>query len=168
MATLHFCNGLPTWAANCVPLNNGTVYTIGATGPAGGIVFYLTDNIGLHGMEAAPVDQPNAPWGCYGTSIPGTQGTAVGTGAAKTAAIVAECAEVGTAAKVAEAYTLNGFTDWYLPSKDELNLLYTQKSVVGGFAYYLYWSSSEYGSYYARYQSFGTGGNCQCSCRLDG
>ena len=147
-ATLSLCNGLPTWAANCVPVSNGTVYSIGATGPAGGIVFYLTDNTGLHGLEAAPVDQPNAPWGCNGASIPVTTGTpagngAVGTGAANTAAIVAGCVEAGTAAKVAEAYTLNGFTDWYLPSKDELNFLYAQKSVVGGFANDYYWSSSE-------------------------
>ena len=161
-ATLSLCNGLPTWAANCVPVSNGTVYSIGATGPAGGIVFYLTDNTGLHGLEAAPVDQPNAPWGCNGASIPVTTGTpvgngAVGTGAANTQAIVAGCADAGTAAKVAEAYTLNGFTDWYLPSKDELNFLYAQKSVVGGFANTNYWSSSEANSDRAWCQNISNG-----------
>jgi len=50
---------------------------------------------------------------------------------------------------------LNGYDDWFLPSKDELNLLYLQKGVVGGFAYY--WSSTEYGSYAAWYQYFGDG-----------
>lgn len=47
--------------------------------------------------------------------------------------------------------------DWYLPSKIELNLLYQQKSVVGGFANVLYWSSSENNSISAWDQDFGSG-----------
>lgn len=39
------------------------VYAIGDTGPAGGIVFYVTEG-GIHGLEAAQVDQGYAPWGC--------------------------------------------------------------------------------------------------------
>jgi len=123
-ATLEFCNGKPAW---------GACHSIGDTGPAGGKVFYLTDASGLHGLEAAPVDQSaGIQWGCYGTLVGGT-GTAVGTGKANTAAINAACG-TGTAAQLASSYSLNGFTDWYLPSKDELNLLFQQKSVVGGFA----------------------------------
>lgn len=99
------------------------IYNIGDNGPAGGIVFYITDG-GLHGLEAAPVGQPTAPWGCHGTNISGAKGTAVGTGAQNTAAIVAGCAESGIAAKIADAYSLGGFKDWFLPSKDELNMLY--------------------------------------------
>ena len=138
------------------PPPNTTVRSIGDNGPAGGIVFYLTDNTGLHGLEAAPVDQVSSAWGCYGASISG--GTAVGTGAANTAAIVAAgCAEADTAAKIADAYAVNGYTDWYLPSKDELNLLYQQKTVVGGFAYNNYWSSSEDGSSNAWVQYFDNG-----------
>jgi len=113
--TLKNCNGVPTWVvAHC----GG--FVLGDTGPAGGIVFYLTDNTGQHGLEAAPVDQSAAAiWGCQGISVPGANGTAVGTGAANTAAIVAGCAEAGTAAKVADAYSLNGYDDWYLPSKGD-------------------------------------------------
>ena len=96
-------------------------------------------------------------WGCYGTSIAGAKGTAVGTGAANTAAIVADCSEANTAAKIADAYALNGYTDWYLPSKDELNLLYQQKTVVGGFAKGDYWSSSEDSSSNAWLQYFSDG-----------
>ncbi len=48
-----------------------------------------------------------------------------------------------TAAIIADAYSLNVFNDWFLPSKDELDLLFQQKSVVGGFASAHYWSSSE-------------------------
>jgi Protein of unknown function (DUF1566) len=146
MATLYFCNGIPSWVDNC-----SVIFHIGDNGPAGGKVFYLSDKTGFHGLEAAPTDQSSgAVWGCYNKLI-GASGTAVGTGAANTAAIVAGCSEANTAAKIADAYVLNGYTDWYLPSQDELNLLYQQKTVVGGFvvggfANNNYWSSSQYSS----------------------
>ena len=140
-------------------------YKIGDNGPAGGTVFYITGG-GLHGLEAAPANSPDSPpvnspnsvWGCSGTSIAGTS-TAIGTGAANTAAIVAGCVsgEV-TAAEVANAYELNGFADWFLPSKGELNLLYLQKDVVGSFASFSYWSSSENNSGFSSWlQDFGNG-----------
>jgi hypothetical protein len=175
MATLHFCNGIPTWETSCVPVNTN-VYHIGDIAPAGGIVIYLTDNTGLHGLEAAPADANNGAyvtWGCWevsntlfiGTTV-GTTGTAVGTGAANTAAIITACGIGGgplqnggttiNAAAAAKAYTLNGFTDWYLPSKDELSLLYNNKSVVGNFTYY-YFSSSEVGANAEWVQEFSNG-----------
>jgi len=160
MATLHYCKNAvaPTWKDSCTPVNT-TVYHIGDNGPAGGKVFYLSDNTGLHGLEAAPADQSSdAAWGCYTdswTSIPSAQGTAVGTGAANTAAIVAGCSETNTAAKITDAYALNGYTDWFLPSKDELNALYHKRYIVGGFTdSYYYWSSSEGSSSVAWIQTF--------------
>jgi hypothetical protein len=120
----------------------GSLYAIGDTGPAGGIVFHVTDD-GLHGLEAATVDQTSAEWGCAGTPITGANGKAVGTGEQNTADIIEFCDAI-TAASVAAAYG----PGWYLPSKDELNLLHVQKvaDVVGGFASYYYWSSSQGGS----------------------
>ena len=134
--------------------SGSTLYAIGDAGPAGGIVFHVTDG-GLHGLEAAAVDQVSTEWGCYGTTISGANGTAVGTGEQNTADIIAGCSET-TAASVASAYG----PDWYLPSKDELNLLYVQKvaDIVGGFASGSYWSSSQYGSHHAWVQLF-DGGN---------
>jgi len=91
-------------------------------------------------MEAAPADQGLAPWGCIGTLI-GT-GTAIGDGAANTAAILGNaCSTPGIAAELASNYI--GCSGWFLPSKDELNKLYLQRAVVGGFSNYYYWSSSE-------------------------
>jgi hypothetical protein len=54
------------------------------------------------------------------------------------------------AAGLARAYTGGGYTDWYLPSKDELNKLYLNRVAIGGFisnSNGLYWSSSEIQSY---------------------
>ena len=149
-ASLSFCNGVPTWTQGAGACH----FAIGDAGPAGGIVFHVTDG-GLHGLEAAAVDQVSTEWGCYGTTISGANGTAVGTGEQNTADIIAGCSET-TAASVASAYG----PDWYLPSKDELNLLYVQKvaDIVGGFASGSYWSSSQYGSHHAWVQLF-DGGN---------
>ncbi len=60
------------------------------------------------------------------------------------AVILASCDEAGIAAELATNYEwFNGQTDGFLPSKDELNELYKQKDVVGGFVNYIYWSSTE-------------------------
>jgi hypothetical protein len=65
------------------------------------------------------------------------------------------------AAQVCADYsvTMGGVTygDWYLPSKYELNLLYQQEVVVGGFANSGYWSSSEYDALGAWFQFFSNG-----------
>ena len=165
-ATFKICNGVPTWTTtNCV------AFKIGDIGPAGGKVFYLTDATGLHGLEAAPVDQSTGiQWGCYGATV-GSTGNAVGTGKANTTVINATCG-TGTAAQIAASYSLNSFTDWYLPSTDELNLLYGQKTVVGGFSTNWYWSSSESGSFRVWTQNFldgyqhgGNGKNSMLSVR---
>jgi hypothetical protein len=145
-------------AAVWTTLGSPTTYSIGDTGPAGGIVFHTT-NGGLHGLEAAAVNQASAWWGCEGTTLPGANGTAVGTGKQNTADIIAACvgttARSVTAASVAAAYG----DGWYLPSKDELNLLYSQKitGVVGGFGSYYYWSSSQGSSGLVLVQGFGSG-----------
>jgi len=151
---------------------------IGAKGPAGGIIFYC-DSTHQHGLEAAPVDQTASTWGCWGwySSIKnkyftytrvGNTSTAIGTGAANTAAIIAACGSSGgagngnpyrygtasNAAATAAAYTLNGYHDWYLPSLDELNQLHLNQALVGGFASSYYWSSSEYVYYYGAWGQY--------------
>jgi hypothetical protein len=149
------CDGT-AWVSLSSPGSGDVVYAIGDTGPAGGKVFYVTDD-GLHGLEAAPEDQSRATWGCYTTLIAGADETRVGSGARNTADILSDC--VGSAAAgSAASYTLNGYVDWFLPSKDELNLLYLHKDVVGGFATdYYYWSSTEVHIYTASSQGFSTG-----------
>ena len=136
-------------------------YAIGETGPSGvGIVFYITDG-GLHGLEAAPYDQiTSTVWisgGSTQTTLNNTA-TEIGTGMENSKAITDQTGHTGSAAQVCRDYNGGGFSDWFLPSKDELNQLYMQKGIVGRFtssAYY--WSSSERYSYSAWVQYFDSG-----------
>ena len=86
------------------------------------------------------------------------QGTAIGTGYANTLAIVGQAdggATAGKAGTISRAYSgSNALTDWFLPSKDELNELYLQRAIVGGFFNNAYWSSSESGASIAWSQLF--------------
>ena len=145
------------YSASANTANGSCSYTpiIGDT-YQGGIVFYLDSNSG--GLIAAPTDQGQAEWGCYGTTISGADGTAIGTGAQNTIDIEAGCTTAGTAADICANLTLGGYSDWFLPSKDELNEMYQNKSTIGGFANSGYWSSTEYDNDYAWIQYFSYGG----------
>jgi len=145
----------------------GGVCAVGDIGPGGGIVFYDAGSPQSWGryMEAAPNTwngsdgDPLAEWGCSSTSISGAKGTAIGTGAVNTAAIVAGCPDLGIAAKLADALTIGSRSDWFLPSKDELTLMYTNlyQAGVGGFATDAYWSSSDVDADFAWHQYFRNG-----------
>lgn len=114
----------------------------------GGIIFYI-DSSGQHGLIAAPSDQStSAKWGCSGIKISGIA-TGIGSGKANTKSIVKECKEAGIPARICDDLVLNGFSDWFLPSKDELNLMYRHRKVIGGFANSPYWSSSQFNPFYA-------------------
>ena len=145
----------------------GKIYAIGDIGPSGvGIVFYVTDG-GLHGLEVAPSlwkgggSDPIAKWKDTNNSTPGTF-TAIGTGYANTTAMAGT---THPAAELCRTYTGGGKTDWFLPSRDELDALFNNlvddgagnNNGFGGFAYDYYWSSSEYGAMYAWYTHFNGG-----------
>ena len=89
--------------------------------------------------------------------IRGAQGTSIGTGYPNTSAMLEVCKR-GDAAEQARGYKGGGMTDWSLPSKDELNALYTYngRDQIGGFAAYYYWSSSN-SSGFGWWQSFKNG-----------
>jgi hypothetical protein len=70
---------------------------------------------------------------------------------------MAGCATAGIAARLCGDLTEGGYSDWYLPSKDELNQLYINRVAIGGFSDNGYWSSTEYASNlaWAQYFNFG-------------
>ena len=127
----------------------------------GGIIFYI-DGTSQHGLISALSDQSiGAEWGCIGTNISGTS-TTIGTGQANTTAIVNGCSSTGIAARICDDLVLNGYTDWFLPSKDELNQMYQRKDIIGNFSDDYYWSSSQINDLNAWNQLFSSGSQYAC------
>lgn len=87
----------------------------------GGFIFYV-DNTRQHGLVAATKDQGSFNWGCDWTGISGAYGTVFGTGNQNTIDIITSCTDSGSAAFICTKLVLNGYSDWYLPSIDELYL----------------------------------------------
>lgn len=110
-------------------------YEIGDTGPAGGIIFYENPHAardGWHYLEAMPFDQTlGAKWGCFRRLIDGARGTAIGAGRQNTADMVASCTDADTAARLCAGLTFNGVSGWFLPSRDELLLMYRNLKAAG-------------------------------------
>jgi uncharacterized protein len=110
-------------------------YAIGDIGPAGGFVFYENPNVAAEGwryLEAAPFDQSaGAKWGCFRRAIEGARGTAVGTGIQNTRDMLAACTERGGAADLCATLAVNGIGGWFLPSRDELALMYRNLKASG-------------------------------------
>ncbi len=148
---------------------------VGDMGPGGGIVFYVSPtkinvrpgiSLGGHCLEAAPktwnntASDPAIQWGCGYTSIVGT-GSGIGTGASNTKKIMIGCTAPGIAARRAGNLVFGGKSDWFLPSKAELNLMRTNLYIagLGDFGIIGYWSSSQHSKYYAWGVQFDAYGN---------
>ena len=142
-------------------------YKLGDSGEAGGLVFYVTPN-GQHGMEAAPseTEMPaSVPWGCMGLNVPNSMGTDIGTGITNTKSN--ENFNTDTlwiddwgcylfriympkAWQLTQQFIMNTYGDWYVPSKDEMALIYSNLFLQrrGDFYFYdkskprCYWTSS--------------------------
>lgn len=140
-------------------------YTVGDTGPAGGYVFYDKGyySEGWRYLEAMRYDISSSGivWeqqlqaGQYRTT--NATATQLGSGFVNTRTIIQVLGEGVYAAKLCASITVGNYNDWYLPSKDELNLLFQHKSVIGNFTNFNYWTSSESTSSKAWAQNFSTG-----------
>ena len=176
-----------------------TLCAVGVQGPGGGTVFYV-DTEGRYSdfdyLEVAPADASSGVKWSTTTALCGlladescqvafltTSGealnhVAIGTGRAATAAIIARhdagaVSKNDYAAGVADAYTTPTATDWFLPSRDELNELCKYARNTGqaagggtfcmggtlrnGFSAQAYWSSSEFVQNVGFYWNFGEG-----------
>ncbi len=110
------------------------------------------------GLIAAISDQSTGTdWGCAGTSIYDADSTALYAGSKNTINITAGCSAPGIAARICADLDLAGYSDWHLPSKDELNKLYLNRAIIGGFVNKTYWSSSQNSNGNAWNQNFSNG-----------
>jgi hypothetical protein len=127
-------------------------YKVGDTGPAGGIIFYdkRVFSNGWRYLEAIPVEMElSAQWGTDNQDVGGTS-TTLGTGKRNTELIVEALRQLrqgDRAADLCAAFEFGGYDDWFLPSKDELDLMYKnlKQAGLGGFSGNNYWSSSQKG-----------------------
>ena len=141
---------------------------VGDIGPAGGVVFFDAGGKKPWGryLEAAPAisEVHGLPWKKLSVNdrqrpvyrdtaartarIARVMSKQIGMGSANTKAIVSTYRKGSYAARYAYDLVLNGFDDWFLPSADELdvmfNVLQTSRQPMDTFAPRFYWSSSEY------------------------
>jgi len=131
---------------------NASKYSIGQNIPElGGIIFYL-DSTGKHGLVCADKDQSTgSKWHHGAFTNTKTFDSIVGSGKDNTAKIIVSQGTKPYAAQLCYDLSLGGFSDWYLPSKKELSLMFTNigrgakapNKDVGNFAEDFYWSSTE-------------------------
>ncbi len=159
-----------TWTNMIGGTATGTISLSIGQGYQGGKVAYILvkgdpgyDVNTQHGIIAATSDQSDQliriKWDKGTYTITGATGTAIGTGLSNTNKIIVSQGEpaISYAAGLARAYKGGGYTDWYLPSKDELEKLSYTREIIGGFVNYYYWSSSEFDLRKAWYQTFFSG-----------
>ncbi len=129
----------------------------------GGTIAYLLvngdpgyDQYVQHGLVAATsIKIQSVVWYIEPNTLTGAAETIIGKGLENTNKIIASQGNTGSyAAKICRDYTVGGYTDWFLPSKDELNKLVINKSYIGGFTSGYYWSSSEAAYNFARIQKY--------------
>jgi len=151
----------------------------------GGIVFYIAsppadldgDGDLDTGLVCAIQDQNSnsgIEWilgGNTQTTTNGGTSASIGQGQTNTTAMMGQAGYTGGAAKVCNDYSITvneiTYSDWFLPSKDELNQMYEHKAAINttaaansgsNFSNGYYWSSTEFDNDIAWIQSFYSGG----------
>ena len=166
----------PTATTETITAGNSGVFSLGSTGPGGGKVFHVSSSgfacgptlsQTCHYLEAAPTSGASAwsdgirdtVWSGNTNTATGATGTAIGTGYKNTLAIISQNNTSNRAASKAQSYRgPNNFSDWYLPSKDELFEMYSRQSdlSIAPGPSNDYWSSSESSATKAWYYYMGS------------
>ena len=142
---LSYANQLTITTLPASPYRYGQYY-------AGGYVFYIDTTTGLHGVVCDTTDlmdttSPTIPWSIVNNypSSAIVSNTDIGTGYSNTDTILKYFDSLPNAASICNAYNGGGYTDWYMPSKDELNLMFLNLAGrgYGNFSPTNYWSSSD-------------------------
>jgi hypothetical protein len=139
--------------------NGLKTYSVGDTGPAGGIVFYdKGDSTGGWRYLEAGLTDLGAGWGWGPATASGVTATAIGTGKTNTDAIDALYPSGQIfAARTCKQYSFGGYNDWFLPSKDECATMLTALALHGLGSFdttRYYWSSSEQSAGYAYWEGY--------------
>lgn len=127
----------------------------------GGIIFYL-DKTRTHGIIASFQDfEEPSSWSKKDT-LTMAQSAGFGAGINNSNKIYKTLGNPQNepdeyAAILCIKLSANGYNDWYLPSKNELNEMYLNKNIIGGFTIFAYWSSTEKDVSRAWFQNFGSG-----------
>jgi hypothetical protein len=166
---LTFYDNEPQVILAAMPVNTSVVYKVGDRGPAGGTIFYVnpSDTDGWRYLEAAPASTEwKTTWSVTGASA--RTSSDIGAGKRNTQAILdlITSGQNCRAAMLCNNLMSSGYNDWFLPSKNELNLMfvYLHEAGVGGFKSDWYWSSSSDGYYVSR-QTFSNGGQDNTSSK---
>ena len=139
-------------------------YMVGDNCPAGGIVFFDkgVKQDGWRYLSVAPADTEfDAVWSNFHSEIEGTS-TGIGTGKQNTQLlnnVFNQQGETRTAAQLCLSLKVGKYSDWFLPSKDELEQMYIslRQKGLGSFSDEWYWSSSQDSDDYAWLHSFKDG-----------
>lgn len=123
----------------------------------GGIVACTSTNGGFNLIASATDDTASVDWSNIGSTEIGTSAQSRTAGASDTTAIIAQSGFTSGAANVCRNKTTGGYTDWYLPAKNELNCLFEHQTAIGGFSSQAYWSSTEIDANDGSAQNFQTG-----------
>jgi hypothetical protein len=118
-----------------------------AAGDALGGGLFVFEDSGYAYISAAADQSTNAPWGCQGTAIQqDPNAPEIGYGQLNTADIIGGCPTSGISARICDELTLNGYSDWFLPSEQELEQMYLLLKLngFGNFANQRYWSSTQF------------------------
>ncbi|MCB9990481.1 MAG: DUF1566 domain-containing protein [Rhodospirillales bacterium] len=157
---MQYCNGTAWVSVGKAGVDPCAGSPVPGTACADGTVY--AGNLSGTDLFVPPADQSaGTTWnnGTFNWTVTGATSNTDGAANTTTLDGLADAGSPHQAAKLCAGLSAHGHTDWYLPAKDELNVLYINRAAIGGFetSGSYYWSSTEYDNFYAWRQRFSDG-----------